>query len=320
MPKIFMVLLIGAFLAFPALAAEADFAGEVSGQKVTQQEFDFAYKTNFIFSISGREAASEAERRSETWQFLALQKEADKKGIVTSPQELESELSRLLAEKNVKRQSYNYFVWVQENFKEDHKVFESRMESALKVRKFLESIKSRQVLLDLFTKASIKDYKHDQILAIETNQGTFEVKLYPDIAPKACENFTKLAQQGYYDGILFHRVIDGFMIQGGDPTATGSGGKSVWREPFEDEVTQSVGFDRPGLLAMANSGPNTNGSQFFITVAPKPYLNMIHTIFGEVISGFDVVKKISQTPTSGEPLDRPLKEQKIIHITRKNWL
>ncbi len=295
-------------------------AGEIFGKKISRQEFDFAYKTNSIFSISGRVSSTPAEQRTEAWQFLVLEREADSRGVVVTQRELEDELSKLLAEKNVVRGSYNYFLWVQDNFNEDHKVFESRMESALKIRKVLALFKTNQEVQDLFSKASIKDYEHDQVLAIETDQGMFEVKLFPDIAPKACENFTKLAQKGYYDGILFHRVIDGFMIQGGDPTGTGAGGKSVWREPFDDEVTQKVRFDRPGLLAMANSGPNTNGSQFFVTVAPKPALNMIHTIFGEVVSGFDVVKKISQTPTSGEPLNQPLKQQKIIRITRRNWL
>ena len=155
---------------------------------------------------------------------------------------------------------------------------------------------------------------HD-VMVVETTQGKFEVKLFPDVAPKACENFMKLAQKNYYDGIVFHRVIKGFMIQGGDPTATGRGGQSVWGEPFGDEFKTDVRFDKPGILAMANSGPNTNGSQFFITVAPTPHLNMRHTIFGEVVSGYDVVKKISETPVDGG--DRPLSDQKILHVYLK---
>jgi peptidylprolyl isomerase len=148
------------------------------------------------------------------------------------------------------------------------------------------------------------------IVVLETNQGVIEVKLMPDVAPKACENFSKLAQKGYYNGIIFHRVIKGFMIQGGDPTGTGTGGQSVWGEPFEDEVTPNVKFDKPGILAMANAGPQTNGSQFFITTVPTPWLNMRHTIFGEVISGYDVVQKIENTPTGSA--DKPISEQKII--------
>lgn len=154
------------------------------------------------------------------------------------------------------------------------------------------------------------------IIEIETNQGTFEVALRPDIAPKASENFMKHAEDGYYNGIIFHRVIKGFMIQGGDPTGTGRGGKSIWGTPFEDEVTDSAKFDRPYLLAMANAGPKTNGSQFFITTAATPWLNKKHTIFGEVVKGNDVIQKIDSTKTG--PGDRPVEEVKIIKMTIKN--
>ena len=150
----------------------------------------------------------------------------------------------------------------------------------------------------------------DQIVVLETTQGVVEIKLFPEIAPKACENFIKLSQKGYYDGLIFHRVIQGFMIQGGDPTGSGRGGSSIWGGPFEDEVTASVAFDKPGLLAMANSGPNSNGSQFFITVAATPWLNMRHTIFGEVVSGYDAVQRIENSPADSS--DRPLTEQKIV--------
>ncbi|MDD5519148.1 MAG: peptidylprolyl isomerase, partial [Candidatus Omnitrophica bacterium] len=122
----------------------------------------------------------------------------------------------------------------------------------------------------------------NQIVVLETNQGSIEIRLMPEAAPKACENFTKLVEKGYYNGLIFHRVIKDFMIQGGDPTATGAGGESIWGKPFADEVTPGVKFDKPGSVAMANAGPNTNGSQFFITTAATPWLNMRHTIFGEV--------------------------------------
>jgi peptidylprolyl isomerase len=146
-------------------------------------------------------------------------------------------------------------------------------------------------------------------VVLETTQGNIEIKLMPDTAPKACENFTKLIEKGYYNGIIFHRVIKGFMIQGGDPTGTGRGGTSIWGKPFGDEVREDLAFDKPGLLAMANAGPNTNGSQFFITCAKTPWLNMRHTIFGEVVSGFEVVQKIEFTPTGDQ--DKPRTEQKI---------
>jgi peptidylprolyl isomerase len=147
-------------------------------------------------------------------------------------------------------------------------------------------------------------------VVLETNKGNIEIKLNSDVAPKACENFVKLVEKGYYNGLIFHRVIKGFMIQGGDPTGTGMGGESVWGKPFEDEVSPAVKFDGPGILAMANAGPNTNGSQFFITCAKTPWLNMRHTIFGEVVSGIEVVQDIENAPVNAE--DRPVTEQKII--------
>jgi len=150
------------------------------------------------------------------------------------------------------------------------------------------------------------------VVVLETNQGTIEIKLFPDVAPKACENFTKLAEKGYYNGIIFHRVIKNFMIQGGDPDGTGSGGSSIWGKTFEDEVSPKVKFDKEGMLAMANRGPNTNGSQFFITTSKPSHLNMKHTIFGQVISGYDVVKKIETAPASGQ--NRPVADQKILKV------
>ena len=150
----------------------------------------------------------------------------------------------------------------------------------------------------------------EKTVVLETNQGIIEIKLMPDIAPKTCENFTTLVEKGYYNGLIFHRCIKGFMIQGGDPAGTGAGGQSMWGKPFKDEFDTNVRFDSPGILAMANSGPNTNGSQFFITCAPTPWLNMHHTIFGKVISGYDVVQKIENTPTGAS--DKPMTEQKII--------
>ncbi len=150
----------------------------------------------------------------------------------------------------------------------------------------------------------------EKTVVLETNQGAIEIKLMTDMAPKTCDNFMGLIEKGYYDGIIFHRVIKSFMVQGGDPTGTGMGGNSIWGKPFEDEVSASVKFDKPGLLAMANSGPNTNGSQFFITTAPTPWLNMKHTIFGEVVVGYDVVQKIENT-TIG-PSDKPIQDQKIL--------
>lgn len=153
-------------------------------------------------------------------------------------------------------------------------------------------------------------------VVIETNMGNIVVALYPK-ATKTCENFLGLVDQHYYDGVTFHRVIKEFMIQGGDPTGTGRGGASIWGKKFEDECDRSVRFDKPGLLAMANAGPNTNGSQFFITTVQTPWLHMKHTIFGEVVSGMDVVKKIERVSTDRET-NAPLQPIKIIKAYRQN--
>lgn len=152
------------------------------------------------------------------------------------------------------------------------------------------------------------------IAVINTNMGTIEVELFESAAPKTVENFIGLANKGYYNGVIFHRVIDNFMIQGGDPTGTGRGGESIWGEPFEDEIVDTLKFDKPGLLAMANAGPNTNGSQFFITTVPTPWLNGHHTIFGKVINGMEVVNSIGKVQTS-KPFDKPVKDVVINSIT-----
>ncbi|CAA6819837.1 MAG: Peptidyl-prolyl cis-trans isomerase (EC [uncultured Sulfurovum sp.] len=150
---------------------------------------------------------------------------------------------------------------------------------------------------------------NDIIVVLETNQGSIELKMFPEVAPLAVENFVTHAKDGYYDGLIFHRVIKGFMIQGGDPTGTGRGGESIWKKEFVNEHKPNIVFDRPFLLAMANHGPNTNGSQFFITTEPTPFLNGGYTIFGEVISGKEAVEKIENTKTGGA--DRPVDKQTI---------
>ena len=143
---------------------------------------------------------------------------------------------------------------------------------------------------------------------IETNHGTIELELYPDDAPKTVENFVKLAEDSFYDGVIFHRVIEGFMIQGGDPTGTGSGGPGY---QFEDEINQHKVVR--GALAMANAGPNTNGSQFFIVTADEAsWLDGKHTVFGRVTSGMDVVDTISSVPKDRN--DRPRDEVRIERI------
>jgi len=144
---------------------------------------------------------------------------------------------------------------------------------------------------------------------MQTNHGTIEIELFDEDAPKTVENFKKLAADGFYDGTIFHRVIEDFMIQGGDPTGTGSGGPGY---QFEDEQNEHAVVR--GSLAMANAGPNTNGSQFFIVTADAcPWLDGKHTVFGRVTNGMDVVNTISQVDTG--PGDRPRDEVRIEGIT-----
>jgi peptidyl-prolyl cis-trans isomerase A (cyclophilin A) len=151
-----------------------------------------------------------------------------------------------------------------------------------------------------------------------TSEGNFSIRLHDTEAPKTVENFVGLAEgtkewtdprsnqrvrQPYYDGIIFHRVIDGFMIQGGDPLGKGIGGPGY---EFEDEFHPSLRHNKAGILSMANRGPNTNGGQFFITLGPTPHLDNRHSVFGEVVDGMDVVRKIGSARTS--PQDRPVKD------------
>ena len=146
-------------------------------------------------------------------------------------------------------------------------------------------------------------------VALDTTIGTIVVELYNDHAPKTCKNFATLAQRNYFNGLIFHRIISNFMIQGGDPTGTGRGGESIYGEKFEDEISPALKHTGAGILSMANSGPNTNGSQFFITLAPTPWLDGKHTIFGRVKGGMQVVKKLGLVKTDKE--DRPVEEVKI---------
>lgn len=133
-----------------------------------------------------------------------------------------------------------------------------------------------------------------------TNKGVFVAEMFEDKAPLTTKNFIELVEKGFYDGIIFHRVIDGFMIQGGDPTGTGMGGPGY---KIKDEFGEGLKHDDEGILSMANAGPNTGGSQFFITLAPTPWLNGHHAIFGKVVEGMDVVRLIGVVPTDFR--DRP---------------
>ncbi len=169
------------------------------------------------------------------------------------------------------------------------------------------------------TKKKEKKDRYKTIAIIETNMGTIELELFEEKAPKTVANFVGLAERGFYNGVIFHRVIDNFMIQGGDPTGTGRGGESIYGGPFEDEFHPDLKHDKPGVLSMANAGPNTNTSQFFITLVPTPWLDNRHTVFGQVIKGMDVVRAIGKVETT-KPGDRPIKDvvmKKVKIVKRK---
>jgi cyclophilin family peptidyl-prolyl cis-trans isomerase len=147
-------------------------------------------------------------------------------------------------------------------------------------------------------------------VTIETNHGTIVAEMFADVAPKTAGNFIELAKKGYYDGLIFHRVIDGFMIQGGCPDGTGRGGPGYH---IPDEFGPGLGHTGPGIFSMANAGPNTGGSQFFITLAQTPWLDGKHAIFGRVTSGMDVVEAIGKVPTGRA--DRPVDDVVMEKVT-----
>jgi peptidyl-prolyl cis-trans isomerase B (cyclophilin B) len=189
-----------------------------------------------------------------------------------------------------------------------------------------------------YPQATSEVQENERLVEMVTSMGIVKIKLFPEQAPKAVENFIKHSEKGYYEGVTFHRVIDGFMIQGGDPDGTGMGGESIYGGPFEDEFSKQL-FNVRGALSMANSGPNTNGSQFFIVQNKEldaslpekmkqagypeevlkmyesggtPHLDGRHTVFGQVVEGMDIVDKIAATPTADG--DKPEKDVVIEKI------
>ncbi|WP_066068009.1 peptidylprolyl isomerase [Neobacillus soli] len=191
----------------------------------------------------------------------------------------------------------------------------------------------QQVANAVYPQLSAEVSDNEKLVEMVTSMGTIKIKLFPEYAPKAVENFVKHGEEGYYDGLIFHRVIKDFMIQGGDPNGNGTGGESIYGSPFEDEFSNNL-FNLRGALSMANSGANTNGSQFFIVQStsldpsmkaelekagyPKeiidaydknggtPWLDHHHTVFGQVIDGMDIVDKIGNTPVGAQ--DKPEKD------------
>ena len=152
--------------------------------------------------------------------------------------------------------------------------------------------------------------KKNRLAEFETSQGSFKVELFEDKAPVTTKNFITLVEKGFYNGLIFHRVIDGFMIQGGDPKGNGSGGPGY---TIRDEFNSSLRHSAAGILSMANAGPNTGGSQFFITLAATPWLDNKHAVFGKVVEGLDVVQAIGKVKTG--PQDKPVTDVVIKKIT-----
>jgi peptidyl-prolyl cis-trans isomerase-like 1 len=161
--------------------------------------------------------------------------------------------------------------------------------------------------------ANSRAYGNISFPVLSLEQGIFVIELYYKHAPRTSYNIAALAHEGYYDGTTFHRIIRDFMIQGGDPTATGRGGESIYGGKFEDEITRNLKHTGAGVVSMANAGPNTNGSQFFVTLKPTPFLDGKHTVFGRIYSGMDVIQRMGMVATDSD--DRPIKAVSIFKAT-----
>ena len=187
---------------------------------------------------------------------------------------------------------------------------QARVQAAKSEMMAAQAAAQEEAMADFAEVAAEWSEKRNFNIVLETTQGDIEIELMPSIAPLAVANFVGHINSGYYNELIFHRVIEGFMVQGGDPLGTGTGGESIWGKNFPDEFSPDVRFDAEGLLAMANSGPMTNGSQFFITTSKPEWLNDKHTIFGKVIAGYDNVKKIEAVEKGAG--DKPVEDQKIL--------
>ncbi len=164
--------------------------------------------------------------------------------------------------------------------------------------------------MSVTSSAGVSKSWQPQKCSLETTMGTIVVELYWKQAPNTCRNFAELCRRGYYSGIKFHRIISDFMVQGGDPTGTGRGGASIYGKFFEDELSSELKHTGAGIFSMANSGPDTNGSQFFITLSPTQWLDGKHTIFGRIATGMQVLHRIGMVETDED--DKPLDDIKIV--------
>ncbi len=176
---------------------------------------------------------------------------------------------------------------------------------------------NKDVVMETFSQTAMPE-AGEQIVVMETSKGTIKIQLFPEYAPKTVENFVGLIEKGYYDGLIFHRVIPDFMIQGGDPEGTGRGGESLWGGKFEDEFSPNLHNIR-GALSMANAGPNTNGSQFFIVQKEggTPWLDDRHSVFGQVFEGMDIVDEIANADR--DPADKPLEDINMTKVSLETY-
>lgn len=218
-----------------------------------------------------------------------------------------------MAEKEVKDKE-------QKKEKEDRERKKEEKKTAAPAVKSEQAVQAPSFTSSSFTAASLipahpadapgKVTKKKGYAKIRTNLGVINVELHCDLVPKACENFIGLCEAGYYNNVIFHRSIKNFMIQGGDPTGTGKGGESIWKRSFKDEFRTTLVHEGRGILAMANSGPGSNNSQFFITYKSAPWLNNKHTVFGRVVGGIETLRIMEAVPV--DDTDRPIHEIKIL--------
>ena len=187
---------------------------------------------------------------------------------------------------------------------------QARVQAAQSEMMAAQAAAQEEAMADFAEVAAEWSEKENFNIVLETTQGDIEIELMPSIAPLAVANFVGHIKSGYYNELIFHRIIKDFMVQGGDPDGNGTGGESIWGKNFPDEFSPDVRFETEGLLAMANSGPMTNGSQFFITTSKPEWLNDKHTIFGKVVEGYENVEKLEGVEKGAG--DKPVEDQKII--------
>ncbi|KAN0047606.1 hypothetical protein ACTA71_001989 [Dictyostelium dimigraforme] len=285
-------------------------------------DFSKSYDQNSTTTTTTTTTTSNEENVNNNEATSRIFKEMKEKGIMLSEKEKEKALKEKLEKQEEEEEELQQKKLMTEE--EKKKILFEQFKKEKREKE--EVIKKHAVQAPSFTSTGFtkkefaeehpsltpgKKTKKKGYLQLKTNLGDLNIQLHCDLAPKACENFLLLSESGYYNGVTFHRLIKNFMIQGGDPTGSGSGGQSIWKKPFKDEFSPLLKYNERGLLCMANSGTNTNGSQFFITLkSDLPHLERKHTIFGKVVGGLEVLKTMEMVKTN-ESDDRPNHNIKI---------